>query len=67
MNAFFKVKAMDEKEYGGIVFGSDESELMRKIIECYEPNEITFQFGECYDGDIIEIADLRDSSLIDFN
>ncbi len=66
MNAFFKVKGLDDKEYRGIVFGADESELMRKIIECYEPSEVTFQFGECFDGDIIELADLQASSLIDF-
>ena len=67
MNAFFKVKTtIDDKEYCGIVFGMDESELMRKIIECYEPSEVTFQFGECFCGDIIELTDLKESSLIDF-
>lgn len=65
MNAFFKVKTLDN-EYYGIVFGNNESELMKKVTECYEPDEITFQFSECYEGDIVEIADLRENTLFSF-
>lgn len=65
MNAFFKVKTIGE-EYCGVVFGHDEKDIMGKIIECYEPDEVTFQFGECFDGDIIEMVDLRETSLFDF-
>ena len=65
MNAFFKVKAFNEI-YSGVVFGEDEKDIMAKTIECYEPEEVTFFFGECFDGNIVELADLKESPLFDF-
>ena len=66
MNAFFKVKTTDVGEYSGIVFGTDEGDIMKKIVECYEPTDVTFHFGLCYDGDIIELVDLKENPLFDF-
>ena len=69
MNAFYKVKTTDYTntvEFSGIVFGKDEADMMKKIIDAYNPTEVTFWFGENFDTDIVEIDDFKDCPLFDF-
>ena len=70
MNAFYKVKTTDYTntvEFSGIVFGKDEADMMKKIVEAYNPTEVTFWFGENFDTDIVEIDDFKDCPLFDFH
>ena len=70
MNAFYKVKTTDYTdtvEFSGIVFGEDEADMMKKIVEAYNPTEVTFWFGENFDADIVEIEDFKECPLFDFH
>ena len=73
MNAFYKIKGDpswgDGKDICGVVVGEDEADLMRKITNTYHDMlvEVTFWFGENYDGDIIEIEDFKECPLFDFH
>lgn len=70
MNAFYKVKTtdyMEPVEFSGVVFGENEPDMMRKIVEAYTPLQVTFWFGENFDADIVEINDFKDCPLFDFH
>ena len=71
MNGFYKVKSNlygDDIEYSGIVFGEDEADMMRKIVQAYDgPTQISFWFGENFDSDIVEIEDFKECPLFDFH
>ena len=70
MNAFYKVKTTDYTDtvkFSGIVFGKDEADMMKKIVEAYNPTEVTFWFGENFDTDIVELDDFKDCPLFDFH
>lgn len=70
MNGFYKVKSNNYSEmveYSGIVFGEDEADMMKKIVEAYSPTEVTFWFGENFDTDIVGIEDFKECPLFDFH
>lgn len=71
MNAFYKVKSGlygDDIEYSGIVFGEDEADMMRKIVQAYDgPVQISFWFSENFDSDIVGIEDFKECPLFDFH
>ena len=70
MNGFYKVKSnnySETVECSGVVFGEDEAAMMKKIVDAYNPTEVTFWFGENFDADIVEINDFKDCPLFDFH
>lgn len=70
MNGFYKVKSnnySDIVECSGVVFGEDEADMMKKIVDAYNPTEVTFWFGENFDADIVEIEDFKECPLFDFH
>ena len=70
MNAFYKVKSNDGSEAvecSGVVFGEDEADMMKKIVDAYYPTEVTFWFGENFDTDTVEIEDFKACPLFDFH
>lgn len=70
MNAFYKIKSYDCSETiecSGVVFGEDEADMMKKIVNDYNPTEVTFWFGENFDSDTVEIKDFKDCPLFDFH
>ena len=69
MNGFYKVKSnnySETVECSGVVFGEDEVDMMKKIVDAYNPTEVTFWFGENFDADIVEIEDFKECPLFDF-
>ena len=73
MNAFYKVKANywgeDSKEIPGVAVGTDEGDIMNKIMAYYgreNVEQVSFWFGEFYEDDVVEFDEFKECPLLDF-